>query len=63
LKANSSERFHASFIFQKLQRLYKATLKALGSMPGSYPYRRSTEQLINDKLNIIQTVSIDKFVL
>ena len=40
---------------QKLQRLYKATLKALGSMPGSYPYRRSTEQLINDRLNIIQT--------
>ncbi|XP_071140909.1 NADH dehydrogenase [ubiquinone] 1 alpha subcomplex subunit 5-like [Mytilus edulis] len=42
---------------RKLQFIYKDILKICGAMPQTYSYRQHTEQLVKDRLNIVQSES------
>ncbi|XP_052093159.1 NADH dehydrogenase [ubiquinone] 1 alpha subcomplex subunit 5-like [Mytilus californianus] len=42
---------------RKLGIIYKDILKICGAMPQSYSYRQHTEQLVKDRLNVVQAES------
>merc|ERR1711860_489073 len=39
----------------RLKTLYSGILKACASMPQGYAYRRHTEQLVSERLNVVNT--------